>query len=126
MMRLDIRSFQVGIVAGSILIALVWAGTVWWTAHRARSPDDEALYDRCMVSNKGNTVACDAFIRTYDRERAKDAALEKTLKEGGAKMLAAGHSKREVVDWAASMGGVGSQLSDAAGISLKDLQDGKY
>jgi hypothetical protein len=64
--------------------------------------------------------------RLYDLERAKAAALEKALKEGGAKMLAAGHTKREVVDWAASMGGVGSQLSDAAGISLRDLQDGKY
>jgi hypothetical protein len=125
-MRLDIRSFQTGVIAGSILTALVWAGTVWLTAHRARSPSDGALYDGCLVSNQGNTVACDALMRTYDRERAKNAALEKTLKEGGAKMLAAGHSKREVIDWAASMGGVGSQLSDAAGISLKDLQDGKY
>jgi hypothetical protein len=58
--------------------------------------------------------------------RAKDAALEKTLKEEGAKLLAAGYSKREVVDWARGMGGVGRQLSDAAGITLNELQSGKY
>jgi hypothetical protein len=126
MIRLDIRSFPIGVVAGSVSIALVWAGTAWWGVHAARSSDDEALYDRCLASNQGNTVACGAFMRTYDRERVKSAALEKMLREGGANMLAAGHNKREVVDWARSMGGVGSQLSDAAGISLKDLQDGKY
>jgi uncharacterized protein len=48
------------------------------------------------------------------------------LASGGAKMLAAGHSKREVVDWASGMGGVGRQLSDAAGLSLRELQEGKY
>ena len=54
------------------------------------------------------------------------AALEKMLKEDGAKLLAAGFSKREVVEWTREKGGVGRQLSDAARISLKDLQDDKY
>jgi hypothetical protein len=65
-------------------------------------------------------------MRVYKRAKEKDDALENTLKEGSAKMLAAGRSKRDVVEWAARMGGVGHQLSDAAGISLKELQDGKY
>jgi hypothetical protein len=41
-------------------------------------------------------------------------------------MLASGASKREVVEWASKMGGVGHQLSDAAGITLNELQGGKY
>ena len=121
-MVLSIRGFQAGAIAGATLIGIMWAGTVWWTAKSARSPGDEVLYDSCLVSNKGNIITCDAVMRTIDRERA----LEKMLKAGGAKMLAAGHSKREVVKWATSMGGVGSQLSDAAGISLTDLQADKY
>jgi hypothetical protein len=35
-------------------------------------------------------------------------------------------SKRDVVKWAAEMGGIGSQLSNAASISLKELQSDKY
>lgn len=52
--------------------------------------------------------------------------MEKKLNEGGAKMRAAGASKREVVEWAIGMGGVGHQISDAAGITLQELQSGKY
>ncbi len=48
------------------------------------------------------------------------------MKKEAAKMLAAGVSKRDVVQWAMDRGFVGSQLSDAVGISLKDLQADKY
>jgi hypothetical protein len=65
-------------------------------------------------------------MQTFKRAKAKDDALEKILNESGAKMLAAGASKRDVVKWAGDMGGVGSQISNAAGISLKELQSGKY
>jgi hypothetical protein len=61
-------------------------------------------------------------MRVLERERVAEAAM---LKEA-AKMLAAGFSKREVVDWAAKNGFVGRQLSDAVGISLEDLQQNKY
>ena len=88
--------------------------------------EDAAMYDACLAGQNGNMVACDAYMRVYKRAKSQDDALEKTLKEGGAKMLAAGYSKREVVDWASGMGGVGRQLSDAAGISLRELQEGKY
>jgi hypothetical protein len=41
-------------------------------------------------------------------------------------MLAAGASKRDIVKWVIEMGGVGSQISDAAGITLQELQSDKY
>lgn len=119
-----VRPFLIGLFCGGFIIASVWAVSVWWQPRHA--PDAAALYDACLATKNGNTVACDAYMRVYERAKDQDDALEKTLKEGGAKMLAAGHSKREVVDWARGMGGVGHQLSDAAGISLKELQDGKY
>src|SRR5258706_1895962 len=117
------RRFAVGMLCGGILTGIVWGVSVWWKPH---SQEDAAQYDYCLAGNGGNTVACDAFMRTFQREKAKSAALEKVLNEGGAKMLAAGASKRDVVKWASGMGGVGSQVSDAAGISLNEYQDGKY
>ena len=41
-------------------------------------------------------------------------------------MLASGRSKRDVVEWAQQNGLVGSEISDAAGIWLKDLQSNNY
>jgi hypothetical protein len=84
------------------------------------------IYDACLAGNGGNETACDAYMRIIDRAKARDAKLETILNEGGAKMLASGASKRDVVDWARRMGGVGSQISNAAGISLRDLQSDKY
>jgi hypothetical protein len=132
-MNFELRSFATGLLCGGLLIAAAWAGSVWWKSHGEindwvdvpPSPEDAALYDACLAG-RGNTIACDAWMRVYKRMKAQDDALEKILKEGGARMLTSGASKREVVDWARGMGGVGRQLSDAAGISLKDLQDGKY
>jgi hypothetical protein len=125
-MKPERRSFSAGILCGGVLIAAVWGGSVWWSARLERSPADAALYDQCLFAHEGNTTACDAFMRTYRRAKAQDDALEKRLNEGGAKMLASGASKHEVVEWAGRMGGVGRQLSDAAGITLQELQSGKY
>jgi hypothetical protein len=122
-MKPDHRRFAVGMLCGVIIVAVAWAASVWWNV---RSEQEAALYDRCLAGNGGSTVACDAFMRTFIRAKAKDDALEKILNEGGAKMLAAGASKRDVVKWASEMGGVGSQISNAAGISLKELQSGDY
>ena len=72
----------------------------------------------CLTGRDGNTVACDALIRVLERQRAAETAMKKEA----AKMLPAGVSKRDVVQWAMDRGFVGSQLSDAVGISLKDLQ----
>jgi len=111
-----------GALCGTIFTAAVGAASVWWKLRPQRSAADDFIYDGCLVQNAGNTAACDALMRIVDRERASTTAL----KEEAAKLLAAGYSKREVVQWAIERGFVGSQLSDAVGISLKDLQDNNY
>ena len=73
-------------------------------------------------------------MRVLARERAAEIAkqeeavrrFETTVKEEVVKKLAAGFSKREVVQWARENGVVSSALSHAVGIPLRDIQDGKY
>jgi hypothetical protein len=125
-MKPEKRSFLAGMLCGGVLIATVGGASMWWASRVGLSSDDAAIYDNCLMANQGNTVSCDAYMRVLPRLRARADALEKKLNEGGAKMLASGASKREVVEWAIEMGGVGQQLSDAAGITLKELQSGKY
>jgi hypothetical protein len=120
------RDFWIGAVSSTAVIIVFLVGYRWAMSRTERSPENAAIYDTCLASNGGNENACDAHLRIYDRAKSKDAALEKALNEGGAKMLASGASKREVVDWATRMGGVGSQISNAAGMSLRDLQNGNY
>jgi hypothetical protein len=115
------RVFLAGILCGTILMAVIGAVLIWWKSHPERSAEDQAFYDVCLARNGGNTIACDAVMRIADRERA----AEKARKEA-ATLLAAGFSKREVVEHLTKQGLVGSQLSDAVGISLSDLQAGKY
>jgi hypothetical protein len=119
-----VRGFFIGLFCGAIAVASIWAAAAWWKPQR--SPEDLAMYDQCLAGNGGNEVACDAFLRVYAREKAKDAALEAALKQGSAKMFASGASKRDVVEWATKMGAVGSQISNAAGITLRELQTDKY
>jgi hypothetical protein len=116
------RVFLAGSLSGIILMGAVGAAWVWWTSGPERSPEDAAIYDKCLMALSGNTVACDATMRALDRERT----AESIMKREAVKLLAAGFSKREVVKWAMDKGFVGSQLSDAVGISLQDLQAGKY
>ena len=121
-MKTNMRGFVAGMLCGGVLIAAVWAGSVWLKARPERSAEDAAFYDVCLTEHQGNTVACDALMRMLDRERVQTAAFKKE----GARMLAAGASKRDVVKWVIEMGGVGSQISDAAGITLIELQTDKY
>ncbi|WP_369725162.1 hypothetical protein AB8Z38_11595 [Bradyrhizobium sp. LLZ17] len=121
-MKPERRSFIAGFVCGGALVAIICGGSIWWKASPERSANDAAIYDSCLASKQGNTVACDAMMRMLDRERTQTAAL---IKEG-ARMLAAGVSKRDVVNWAIKQGAVGSQISDAAGITLRELQSDKY
>jgi hypothetical protein len=61
------------------------------------------------------------MMRLIEHERAVAA-----MKQRAAVLLAAGFTKREVVQWAESTGFGGSDVSDAVGISLQDYQQGKY
>ena len=87
-----VRGFVPGLLCGAILVAAVWAGSIWWKSRTDRSPSDAAIYDRCLVGNDGNTAACNAFMRMLDRDRAKGVYP----KAEGARLLGAGFSKREV------------------------------
>jgi hypothetical protein len=116
------RFFAAGALCGIVVMAAVWTGSSWWTLEPKRSVEDRAIYDHCLMAQHGNTVACDAMMRLIERERTAEAVM----KAQAATLLAAGFSKREVVKWAIDKGFVGSQLSDAVGISLQDLQAGKY
>ncbi len=116
------RVFLVGALCGTILTAGAAGSFVWWKPHQKRSDKDEAIYDSCLASQGGNSVACDALMRVLERERVVETAMRKEA----AKLLAAGFSKREVVDWTIKNGFVGRQLSDAVGISLEDLRQNKY
>jgi hypothetical protein len=117
------RLFAVGVLCGTVLTAVVGGAFIWWKSDAdgasVRSSQD---YDACLVEKYGNKVACDALMRMLNRERV----AERAMKEKAATLLAAGFSKREVVEWARKQGFVSSQLSDAVGISLEDLQGNKY
>jgi hypothetical protein len=62
-MKPDHGRFITGLLCGGILIAIVWGTSAWWNGHPNLSPQDAALYDRCLVGQGGNTVACDALMR---------------------------------------------------------------
>jgi hypothetical protein len=68
--RNTLGTFLAGAACGVIfagIIALVW---IWREFSPPRSANDQALYDWCLVQ-KGDTVACDAFLRVAARDRAK-------------------------------------------------------
>jgi hypothetical protein len=117
------RDWRIVFIAGALCgIALTGAASIWWNRAPQRPPQDSAIYDNCLMAQHGNQVACDALMRQLNRERAAEAVM----KQQAAKLLAAAFSKREVVKWATDQGFVGEQLSNAVGISLQDLQAGKY
>jgi hypothetical protein len=106
-------------LVGALCGAMIAIGIVWWKPHlkTTRSAEDNNIYDGCLMTEHGNTVACDAMMRLLNRGR---------LKKDAERALAAGFSKREVVQWAEDQGFGGSDVADAVGISLQDYQQGKY
>jgi len=114
------RVFLAGALCGAVFTAGTGAVFVWWKPHPGRSADDNIIYDACLVDKDGNTVVCDAMMRMVERGRT-----EERIGRIGT-FLAAGFTKREVVQWAREQGLTDKQLSDAVGISLEDLQTGKY
>jgi hypothetical protein len=61
------RVFLAGVLCGIIFMTVVGAASVWWKSRPERSAKDDAIYDMCLIGKSGNTVACDALMRTLDR-----------------------------------------------------------
>jgi hypothetical protein len=59
--------FLVDAPCGAILTTTI---DIVWKPDSARSPEDDNIYDACLVRQDGNTVACDATIRLLERGRA--------------------------------------------------------
>jgi hypothetical protein len=70
------RLCGVGAPCGVICTVAVWVVSIWWTPHPERSTQDSAIYDNCLLEQRGNTVACDAMMRLIVRERASEVALK--------------------------------------------------
>jgi hypothetical protein len=121
-MMKSVSSFCVGAFVGAGILSAAWFASVLWRSPTLRSSEDAPIYDNCLYEQKGNVTSCDALMRMYYRDVDKSDFLKKE----GAKMRAAGATKRSVVKWATDNGAVGRQISDAAGISLDDLQGNKY
>jgi hypothetical protein len=124
--------FLVGALCGAILTTTI--GVVW-KSHSTRSEEDNIFYDTCLMQQHGNTVACDAMMRLLERERLerqraaadpKQKAARADLKQKAEIYLAAGFSKREVVEHLKAQGFGDSDVADAVGISLQDYQQGNY
>ena len=125
------RVFLPGVLCGAILMAVSVAAWVVYKSKSILSPE-QAAYDDCLKS--GRTIRdCAATLRTqvwhgFDRRQGEKAmeAFEKAIKEEVEKRLSSGASKREVVQWAKQNAFVGKALSDAVGISLKNIEDDNY
>jgi hypothetical protein len=65
------RAFVFGFLSGGTLIAMIWGASGW--LHTGRTPAEAAFYDRCLVAQSGNTVACDALMRIYKRTSSPPA-----------------------------------------------------
>jgi hypothetical protein len=123
------RVFLAGMLCGTVLTVAVGAPLVWWkftntwwSYEEVMRAQDDDTYDRCLIAQAGNKVACDALMRVLGRYSAAEIAMKKEA----ARMLAAGHTKREVIEWGYKHGFSGQQMSEAVGISWRDLIDKKY
>jgi hypothetical protein len=118
--------FLAGVVTGAVLTAAVWLAFNNWSPERKINEINDwkpvtydEMYDRCLVDHGGNTTLCEAFIRIAKR-------IAQPLKERVARWLSAGFSKREIAEYEKTQGVSDAQLAAALGISLSDLQAGKY
>jgi hypothetical protein len=114
------------LLAGSSIVIVGIAVVAWFWSHPARSTQNQALYDYCLVQQHGNTVTCDAWMRIVTRRIAHERVFEAALYRQAAQLHEAGFSGCEIELWAAKdTEAVGSELSTASGIPLSEIQAGK-
>jgi hypothetical protein len=47
---------------------IIWAASGWFRPER--TPAEAAFYDHRLAAQAGNTVACDAVMRIYNRKKS--------------------------------------------------------
>ncbi len=112
------RGFFVGLFCGVLLMAIGGGAIIWWKSYAQRSDSDQAIYDDCLART-GNTVSCDALMRSLERQRVYTQALKRRVDE----LLAAGFSKREIAQWAKQNDLVSVELATALGINSFQLSE---
>jgi hypothetical protein len=121
------RKHIAGLAIAAIIGGLIGAGIIsWWNSPPARSEEDAALYDRCLISQHGNHGACAALMRTVERDRKQRAARDTAtanLRDHTAKYLAAGFSKREIAEWALQNGYSSAVVRDVVGLPATEQHD---
>lgn len=53
------RDLLVGLLVGASAVAAIW----YLTVRNSMTPKEAAMYDHCLTSQNGSTVACDAMMR---------------------------------------------------------------
>jgi hypothetical protein len=62
------RAFALGFLSCGFLLVIIWAASGWFRPER--TPAEAAFYDHCLAAQAGNTVACDAVMRIYNRKKS--------------------------------------------------------
>ena len=72
-------SFISGLCCGAVLVGVVWAATSLWLQQTkpALSAYGQKMYDQCLMTQNGNTVACDAYMRVMIRAQEEAAAKKR-------------------------------------------------
>jgi hypothetical protein len=65
------QGFLAGVVCGVILMVLAGAAWLWREPQASWNEGQRIIYDRCLMSNAGNKVVCDAVMRELHREAEK-------------------------------------------------------
>ena len=120
------RTFIAGLCGGADLVGAVWAAASWLQDTKPNlTAYGEYMYDQCLMTQNGNRVACNAYMRVMVHQQEEEAA-KKFWKQRAAELGAAGQSKREVVEWARKQGLSDIETSEITGIPISDLAAGKY
>jgi hypothetical protein len=71
------RKQVLGLAIAAIIGGLVGSGiTVWWKSASVSPYADYPIYDQCLYTKNGNTVACDAMVRMLQHQEALRKAEE--------------------------------------------------
>ena len=67
--------FLAGAFTGTVVVGIGVLAWFWLHSMPARSTEDQAIYDNCLLGRNGNAVACDALMRLISRERVAEGAM---------------------------------------------------